>query len=244
MSSSVPATRRSPRSCRRRSTASRLSDATRSSGRARWKRSWKIHGCCRMHNVRHAFRGGEDLRLFLSHHRVPRLRSLGAKKRVEPMADSGGAHVSEVDAFTMQLERDPLLRSTIVAVALYDCAPDWRVLNERIDRATRLAPTFREKLVSSPVAACPTALGRRPGLRPELASPAGSRPRVGRDACRADLRPERRHGGIRPRPTALGVHAPGGPARRSQRPRDEGPPLPHRRHRRHPDRRARHRPRA
>ena len=66
------------------------------------------------------------------------------------MGDSGEAHVSEVDAFTMQLERDPLLRSTIVAVALYDCAPDWRVLNERIDRATRLSPTFREKLVSSP----------------------------------------------------------------------------------------------
>ena len=66
------------------------------------------------------------------------------------MGDLGEAHVSEVDAFTMQLERDPLLRSTIVAVALYDCAPDWQVLNERIDRATRLSPAFREKLVSSP----------------------------------------------------------------------------------------------
>ncbi|MGZ4737191.1 MAG: wax ester/triacylglycerol synthase domain-containing protein [Acidimicrobiia bacterium] len=66
------------------------------------------------------------------------------------MGDSGEAHVSEVDAFTMQLERDPLLRSTIVAVALYDRAPDWQILNDRIDRATRLSPTFREKLVASP----------------------------------------------------------------------------------------------
>ena len=34
------------------------------------------------------------------------------------MNDWGGAHVSEVDAFTLPLERDPLLRSTVVAVAL------------------------------------------------------------------------------------------------------------------------------
>ncbi len=66
------------------------------------------------------------------------------------MNDHGEPHVSQVDAFTMQLERDPLLRSTIVAVALFDSTPDWRALNERIDRATRLTPTFREKLVSTP----------------------------------------------------------------------------------------------
>jgi WS/DGAT/MGAT family acyltransferase len=66
------------------------------------------------------------------------------------MNDTGEPHVSEVDAFTMQLERDPLLRSTIVAVAIFDRAPSWPALNDRIDRATRLEPTFRKKLVTTP----------------------------------------------------------------------------------------------
>lgn len=69
---------------------------------------------------------------------------------MRPLSDSGEPHVSEVDAFTMQLERDPLLRSTIVAVAVFDRAPDWQVLNDRIDRAARLEPTFRKKLVTTP----------------------------------------------------------------------------------------------
>lgn len=55
----------------------------------------------------------------------------------------------------MQLERDPLLRSTIVAVAVLDSAPDWDTLVERLDRATRLTPTFREKLVPTPLGLAP-----------------------------------------------------------------------------------------
>lgn len=60
-------------------------------------------------------------------------------------------HVSESDAFTLQLERDPGLRATIVAVALFDSSPDWPRLVDRMDRATREVPTFREKLVASPL---------------------------------------------------------------------------------------------
>ena len=64
-------------------------------------------------------------------------------------------HLSYTDAFTMQLERDPLLRSTVVAVALLDRAPDWDVLHDRVERATRLAPTFREKLIQVPLQLAP-----------------------------------------------------------------------------------------
>ncbi len=60
-------------------------------------------------------------------------------------------HVSEADAFTLRMERDPLLRSTIVAVAVFDRAPEWDSFVDRIERATRLAPTFREKLVATPL---------------------------------------------------------------------------------------------
>ena len=59
------------------------------------------------------------------------------------------AHVRDTDVFTWRMERDPLLRSTIVAVAVFDRLPDWEVLADRVERATRLTPTFRERLVPS-----------------------------------------------------------------------------------------------
>jgi WS/DGAT/MGAT family acyltransferase len=65
------------------------------------------------------------------------------------------SHVRQTDAFTLSLERDPLLRSTIVAVAVFEKSPDWNVLVDRVERATRLNPTFREKLVSTPLGLAP-----------------------------------------------------------------------------------------
>ncbi len=56
-------------------------------------------------------------------------------------------HLSEPDSFTLHLEQDPLLRSTIVAVAVLDRVPDWGRLTEAIDRATRLEPNFRRRLI-------------------------------------------------------------------------------------------------
>jgi WS/DGAT/MGAT family acyltransferase len=71
------------------------------------------------------------------------------------MAEVVETHVRETDAFTMSMERDPLLRSTIVAVALFDRSPDWDVLVDRVERATRLTPTFREKLLPAPLDLAP-----------------------------------------------------------------------------------------
>ncbi|MEZ5203298.1 MAG: wax ester/triacylglycerol synthase family O-acyltransferase [Acidimicrobiales bacterium] len=59
--------------------------------------------------------------------------------------------MSDTDAFTLGLERDPGLRATIVAVASLDRSPDWGRLVERIDRATRIVPAFRQRLVASPL---------------------------------------------------------------------------------------------
>jgi diacylglycerol O-acyltransferase / wax synthase len=64
-------------------------------------------------------------------------------------------YVGQSDAFTVSLERDPLLRSTIVAIATFDKAPDWETLVQRIDRATRLVPTFRQTLTPSPLGIAP-----------------------------------------------------------------------------------------
>ncbi|MEJ5256530.1 MAG: wax ester/triacylglycerol synthase domain-containing protein, partial [Acidimicrobiales bacterium] len=59
--------------------------------------------------------------------------------------------VRQADVFAWRMERDPLLRSTIIAVVVLDRAPDRAVLRDRVERATRLAPMFRERLVPAPL---------------------------------------------------------------------------------------------
>jgi diacylglycerol O-acyltransferase len=71
------------------------------------------------------------------------------------MSMVGAGHVSDADAFALQLERDPLLRSTVVAVALLDRSPDWERLEELVERASRLSPGFRHKLVQVPFGLAP-----------------------------------------------------------------------------------------
>lgn len=53
------------------------------------------------------------------------------------------------DAFAWYMERDPVLRSTVVAVVRLDRDPDWARLRERIDRLTRLVPQLRMRVKSS-----------------------------------------------------------------------------------------------
>ena len=54
------------------------------------------------------------------------------------------------DAFTWYMERDPVLRSTVVAVAWLDRAPDWDVLAAKLEHATRLIPQFRQRILEPP----------------------------------------------------------------------------------------------
>ena len=67
-------------------------------------------------------------------------------------------HVTDADAFALRMERDPLLRSTIVSVAVLDRSPDWSHFVRRMDRATRLTPSFRQRLVDSPLGLAPPRL--------------------------------------------------------------------------------------
>lgn len=79
------------------------------------------------------------------------MTAAGARETVVLMPAFLDPMVREADAFALRMEGDPLLRSTIVAVALLDRHPDWEVLTERIDRATRLAPGFRSILAEPPL---------------------------------------------------------------------------------------------
>jgi diacylglycerol O-acyltransferase / wax synthase len=54
------------------------------------------------------------------------------------------------DAFTWYMERDPALRSTVVAIAWLDGPPHWEDLSRRMERATRQVPSFRQRPVEVP----------------------------------------------------------------------------------------------
>jgi diacylglycerol O-acyltransferase / wax synthase len=57
-------------------------------------------------------------------------------------------HMSDADALMWNIEKDPLLRSTIVTVLLFDQAPDWDRFVERIERGTWLIPRMRQRVAT------------------------------------------------------------------------------------------------
>jgi WS/DGAT/MGAT family acyltransferase len=59
--------------------------------------------------------------------------------------------MSDEDALMWNIEKDPVLRSTIVAVALLDRSPDFERLRTRFDRASLLIPRVRQRVLSPPL---------------------------------------------------------------------------------------------
>ncbi len=62
-----------------------------------------------------------------------------------------GRRMLHSDAFAWYMEKDPVLRSTVVAIARLDRSPDWCQLRSRIDRLTRLVPTLRMRVQAPPL---------------------------------------------------------------------------------------------
>jgi len=54
------------------------------------------------------------------------------------------------EAFSWYMERDPVLRSTVVAVAWLEHSPDWAALTAKVEHATRLIPIFRQRVLEPP----------------------------------------------------------------------------------------------
>jgi diacylglycerol O-acyltransferase len=63
--------------------------------------------------------------------------------------------MSDADALMWTIEKDPLLRSTITSVALFDQAPDRARIIEATDRCTRLVPRLRQRVMSNPMSIAP-----------------------------------------------------------------------------------------
>ena len=71
------------------------------------------------------------------------------------MVNQQGAHMRESDAFSWYMERDPLLRSTVVSVLLFDRCPDPMILLDKAERASRIVPGLRHKIVEAPLRLAP-----------------------------------------------------------------------------------------
>ena len=64
------------------------------------------------------------------------------------MADRFETHMSDADALMWNIEKDPQLRSTIVAVMVLDRVPDWPALQDRIEQASWAIPRMRQRVVT------------------------------------------------------------------------------------------------
>jgi len=65
------------------------------------------------------------------------------------------SRMSDSDALMWNIEKDPILRSTITAVAVLDRAPDRDVFLWKVDRGTRLIPRMRQRVVGNPYSIAP-----------------------------------------------------------------------------------------
>ena len=61
------------------------------------------------------------------------------------------SHLNESDSVLWSIERDPVLRTTIVAISLLDRSPNWKRLRRRMDEACSQVPRLRQKVVPTPM---------------------------------------------------------------------------------------------
>lgn len=72
------------------------------------------------------------------------------------MTESRFEHrMSDSDALMWTIEKDPLLRSTIMAVALLDQAPDHDRVRDKIERGLRMIPRLRQRAAAPPLRVAP-----------------------------------------------------------------------------------------
>lgn len=67
------------------------------------------------------------------------------------MTTPDSARMGASDAFSWYMERDPVLRSSIVIVIWLDRPPDWEAFLGRVDRMSRLVPSLRQRVIDSPL---------------------------------------------------------------------------------------------
>lgn len=78
-------------------------------------------------------------------------RNQGRRSTGRPATARFASRLTASDALLWTIERDPCLRSTIVAVSLLDRDPEWARLRDRIADASQVIPLLRRKVVTAPL---------------------------------------------------------------------------------------------
>ena len=65
------------------------------------------------------------------------------------------ARMSDADALMWNLESDPILRSTILSTWILDREPDRERFEAKLERATRIIPRLRQRVVADPLGLAP-----------------------------------------------------------------------------------------
>lgn len=68
-----------------------------------------------------------------------------------PSTPQFATHLNESDALLWSIERDPHLRTTIVAISILDESPDWQHLHSRMEGACHIVPRLRQKVMEAPL---------------------------------------------------------------------------------------------
>ncbi len=148
------------------------------------------------------------------------------------MVERPDPHMRQTDAFSWYMERDPLLRSTVVTVLVLDREPDpARLLADRAGDPDRARPPSPSGRAAAAARRAPLGCGLE--LRPLLARPEDRGPDAEEPGHRVGARAQGGHGGLRPGPAVVVVDDGRGPRGRAGRGDPQGPPLAHGRHRRH-----------
>lgn len=71
------------------------------------------------------------------------------------MVESVDVHMRASDAFSWYMERDPLLRSTVVVVLIFNRCPDRELLRDKAERASRVVPGLRHRIAEAPLRLAP-----------------------------------------------------------------------------------------
>lgn len=65
------------------------------------------------------------------------------------------SRMSDSDALMWNIEKDPLLRSTITAITVLDAMPDRERIMDKLERGTRMVPRLRQRVVGNPLSLAP-----------------------------------------------------------------------------------------
>ncbi len=71
------------------------------------------------------------------------------------MTDPRESHLTQSDLFSWCMERDAILRSTVVSILILDALPEVDRFVRMVDRGARMAPRFRDTLDALPIGLAP-----------------------------------------------------------------------------------------